>query len=155
MVNSSELADIGRRFYEFHTHVGLSQSAAAERAGIAHQTLARMAQGVNFSIDVLSKLKQAFPQLDLQWLLTGKGEMPPAQAVPVRIQPEARHQQILHGIRSLENVPPTATHAAIAKRTRKAVDLVGEALHDHHYALAQLQEITSLFLSWQYQIQKK
>jgi len=69
--------DIIDRLKQFISHTGMSSSRFADFAGIPRPTLSQLIHGRNKTINdqLLRKLDDAFPDLDIRWLLCGKGEM--------------------------------------------------------------------------------
>ena len=58
---------------------GLTPSQLADRTGIQRASVSHIISGRNKpSLEVLQKIYEAFPELDLGWLMTGKGEKPVA-----------------------------------------------------------------------------
>jgi len=67
--------DISSRISWLLKKKNLSASKLAETLGIQKSSLSHIISGRNKpSFDFLLKLKQAFPEIDLDWLVTGKGE---------------------------------------------------------------------------------
>lgn len=64
------------RFSQFFNHVGESQAKFAERAGIQQVTVSQLLHGRSApSLKTANKLRDSFPNLNMDWLLDGKGEM--------------------------------------------------------------------------------
>ena len=65
------------RLRQFIATTGLSNSQFADKAGIPRPTLSQLLHGRNKSISdqLLRKLDETFPELNLMWLLFGRGEM--------------------------------------------------------------------------------
>lgn len=65
------------RLKQFIEHTGMSNSQFADFAGIPRPTLSQLVHGRNKTISdqLLRKLDEKFPQLDIRWLLCGKGTM--------------------------------------------------------------------------------
>lgn len=65
------------RLERFIAATGMSNSQFADRAGIPRPTLSQIIHGRNKSINdgLLRKLDEKFPQLNLVWLLFGRGDM--------------------------------------------------------------------------------
>lgn len=55
-------------------HLGLSQSAFEDSCGIAHGTISSI-KVKGPSVDVLAKISSAYPELDMNWLVSGRGKM--------------------------------------------------------------------------------
>lgn len=57
-------------------HEGMSSADFAEAIGVARATVTHILQGRNKpSLDVMLGIHKRFPDVNLDWLLTGKGEM--------------------------------------------------------------------------------
>lgn len=69
--------DIVSRLMKFRDFAKLSNSQFADRAGIPRPTLSQFLNGRNkrLSDDLTAKLHQAFPALNILWLLFGEGDM--------------------------------------------------------------------------------
>lgn len=69
--------DIVERLIAYRDHTGLSNSQFADRAGIPRPTLSQFLNGRNkrLSDDFTAKLHQAYPELNILWLLFGEGDM--------------------------------------------------------------------------------
>ena len=66
-----------QRLRQYITTTGLSSTQFADRASIPRPTFSQMLNGRNKSINnqVLSKLNDNFPELNILWLLFGQGDM--------------------------------------------------------------------------------
>lgn len=66
-----------QRLKQFIASTGLSPTQFADKAMIPRPSLSQMLHGRNKSINnqILSKLDEAFPELDIVWLLFGRGTM--------------------------------------------------------------------------------
>lgn len=73
----TEKSPIIERLIEFIKYSGLSSSQFADKAGIPRPTISQLLHGRNKSLNnqILSKLDEAFPELNLMWLLFGRGDM--------------------------------------------------------------------------------
>lgn len=69
--------DIVDRLVAYKNYTGLSNSQFADKAGIPRPTLSQFLNGRNkrLSDDLTSKLHQAYPDLNVMWLLFGEGDM--------------------------------------------------------------------------------
>lgn len=76
-MESNEKSPIIERLCKFIETSGLSTSQFADKAGIPRPSMSQMLHGRNKSLNnhVLSKLNDAFPELNIVWLLFGRGEM--------------------------------------------------------------------------------
>lgn len=69
--------DIVDRLTAFRDYTGLTNSQFADRAGIPRPTLSQFLSGRNkrLSDDFTAKLHNAYPELNVLWLLFGEGDM--------------------------------------------------------------------------------
>ena len=75
--------DIISRIKEYMEYTQLTSSQFADRAGIPRPTLSQLLNGRNksnegakkISSDIIRKLHDAFPDLNVMWLLFGDGDM--------------------------------------------------------------------------------
>ena len=65
------------RFLQFAEYYRVSKpSELAKRTGLTHQSASvYLKGGSNISMEGINKIKSAFPQLNIDWLFTGNGEM--------------------------------------------------------------------------------
>lgn len=114
-MNERERIELLMKCYE------LSPSQFAEKTGIQRASVSHILSGRNKpSLEVLLKIYDAFPELDLKWLMTGAGEEPVAasksavSAVPsvensLFSQPEHEQpelQQVLNVVQSRQEQAP-------------------------------------------------
>lgn len=65
--------NIGQRLKEMIEEKDLTLLAFSEKVGIQRSSLSHLFSGRNKpSIDLLLKIKHRFPEIDLEWLITGK-----------------------------------------------------------------------------------
>ena len=74
MVNSLEF---GKRLQIIMDHYGISATAFAENLGINRSTISHLLSGRNKpSLDVVMKVLETYPEVELYWLLNGTGSFP-------------------------------------------------------------------------------
>ncbi|MBN2787399.1 MAG: helix-turn-helix transcriptional regulator [Paludibacteraceae bacterium] len=61
------------RLKEFLEHLGMGQNKFEAHVGIANGYIA--SKSITMSSDILEKIKAKYPELDIDWLITGDGEM--------------------------------------------------------------------------------
>lgn len=67
------MEDIGQRLKEFIDEKELSVLSFSERVGIQRSSLSHLFSGRNKpSIDLLLKIKKQYPDIDLDWLISGQ-----------------------------------------------------------------------------------
>ena len=80
MVNSSEFT---KRLHKILSEYELSASTFADKIQVGRATISHILSGRNKpSLDFVMKIIQAFPQVDLYWLLEGKGSFPKTEVSP-------------------------------------------------------------------------
>ena len=76
-METSDRSPIIERLCKFIAYSGLTNSQFADKAAIPRPSLSQMLHGRNKSLNnqVLEKLNDAFPELNISWLLFGQGDM--------------------------------------------------------------------------------
>lgn len=77
--------DIVNRLNAFLSYTGLSNTQFADEAGIPRPSLSQILNGRNKKIsnELISKLHQAFPYLNIMWLIFGEGNMIDSDAINI------------------------------------------------------------------------
>ena len=74
MVNEKAVSE---RLTQIMAHYGLTAAAFAERIDVQRSGISHILSGRNKpSLDFVMKVVRAFPEVDLYWLLNGKGGFP-------------------------------------------------------------------------------
>ena len=74
MVNSSEFIKRLEKIIEYY---GLSASSFSDKIGVQRSSISHILSGRNKpSLDFVMKILSSFPEVDLYWLLNGKGTFP-------------------------------------------------------------------------------
>ncbi|NNL15292.1 MAG: helix-turn-helix transcriptional regulator [Flavobacteriaceae bacterium] len=74
MINSVKFSERLMKIMDFHA---LSSSAFADRIGAQRSSISHILSGRNKpSLDFVLKVTQEFPDVDLYWLLNGRGTFP-------------------------------------------------------------------------------
>ena len=89
MVNNFEFAERLKNVMEYYnlTATALADSIAIQRSSISHLLSGRNKPSLDFVMKVLEK----YPDVELYWLLNGKGEFP--QSIKNVIPPTPSHHQ--------------------------------------------------------------
>lgn len=76
-MQEKEMSPIIERLCKFIEYSELTNSQFADKAGIPRPSLSQMLHGRNKSLNnqVMAKLNEAFPELNIVWLLFGSGNM--------------------------------------------------------------------------------
>lgn len=95
MVNSEEFSKRLQKVFEYY---GLNASAFADRIDVGRASISHLLSGRNKpSLDFVMRVIKNFPEVELYWLLNGKGSFPikqPNQQKPEPLtstHPEAQH----------------------------------------------------------------
>jgi transcriptional regulator with XRE-family HTH domain len=68
--------DISNRFLTWRTELRLSRRNVATYTGVSEKVIYNLERGKTFpGLETIYRVKRAFPDLNLNWLLTGEGEM--------------------------------------------------------------------------------
>lgn len=85
---------IANRIQELITNLNLKPSSFASKINVSPSILSHVLNGRNkASLDLILKIHSAFPEVDLEWLLTGnsalkKDEVPFVESTRSQIQPK-------------------------------------------------------------------
>ncbi len=80
MINSENFV---RRLEKVIKYYGLSSSSFAEKIGVQRSSISHILSGRNKpSLEFIMKVLSSFPEIDLYWLLNGKGNFPIGDPVP-------------------------------------------------------------------------
>lgn len=80
MVNKDEFIKRLEKVLEYY---GLSASAFADSIGVQRSSISHLLSGRNNpSLDFVLKILQQYPDVELYWLLNGKGDFPPKDVKP-------------------------------------------------------------------------
>ena len=68
------------------SHFNLTPSSFADATGVPRSSISHLLSGRNKpSLDFILKLVHEFPEVDLYWLLFGKGVFPPSKETPIEV----------------------------------------------------------------------
>lgn len=112
MVNSP---DFTKRLHKILTEYELSASTFADKIHVGRATISHILSGRNKpSLDFVMKIIQAFPQVDLYWLLQGKGSFPKTEDSPpplsVQSQKSIFEKPTIEHRTPKEKLPEAASH---------------------------------------------
>ncbi|HLT50893.1 MAG TPA: helix-turn-helix transcriptional regulator [Arenibacter sp.] len=101
MINSSEFSDRIDRMLKFYD---LTASAFADKIGVQRSSISHLLAGRNKpSLEFVMRVVQTFPEVDLHWLINGKGGFPAKMKLAVSIPQEAQSQPMDTGKVSVAN----------------------------------------------------
>ena len=82
-----DIEKINLRITEILKHYELSASSFADSIGVQRSSISHLLKGRNKpSLEFVSKLVQAYPEVDLYWLLYGQGEFPKTSSTAASTQ---------------------------------------------------------------------
>lgn len=82
MVN---IDDFIKRLEIILDYYGLSASAFADKVGVQRSSLSHLLSGRNKpSLDLILKIIENFPEIDLYWILNGKGSFPKSEKIEIK-----------------------------------------------------------------------
>ena len=83
MINSDKFS---KRLEIIIQHYGESASSFSEKVGVQRSSISHILSGRNKpSLDFIMKILSAYPEVELYWLLNGKGQFPPAEKIEQKI----------------------------------------------------------------------
>ena len=86
MVNSQDFA---QRLQKILTHYGLSATSFSEKIAVNRSTISHILSGRNKpSLDFVLKVLSAYPDIELYWLLNGKGSFPIKNDIIEKTEPK-------------------------------------------------------------------
>jgi transcriptional regulator with XRE-family HTH domain len=94
MVNTE---DFIKRLEIILDYYGLNASAFADKIGVQRSSLSHLLSGRNKpSLDFILKILDVFPEVDLYWVLNGKGTFPKSELIsdPIMATPTFNNQNI-------------------------------------------------------------
>lgn len=106
MVNSKDFTDRLGKILDYYS---LSASSFAEKIGVQRSSISHILSGRNKpSLEFIMKVLSSFPEVDLYWLLKGKGKFP-SQISTEKIKPD--DSSALSSPESFMNLPETSTRS--------------------------------------------
>lgn len=115
MVNSLEFA---KRLQKILTYYGVSATAFSEEIRFNRSTISHLLSGRNKpSLDFVMKVIEKFPEVELYWLLNGKGHFPPENKKSST--PISENVEDLKEVVNFKNTidPSTTTHSKTIKKS--------------------------------------
>jgi transcriptional regulator with XRE-family HTH domain len=125
------------RFKELLDQLGLSPSTFAERIGVQRSSVSHILSGRNKpSVDFLEKILHAFPRVNVEWLITGKGNWDKgAQEGPAAFEKDDHPSPGQHDTRSLEHMPEVGDNKKPAHAIAGPVDHIIIVYRDNSFRM--------------------
>lgn len=87
---------------------GLTQGEFADRLGVQRSSISHIVSGRNKpSVDFLQKFMQAFPEIDMDWLLSGKGNYLKNEPKEANVVNNPIQTDIFENAKQLESQEPS------------------------------------------------
>lgn len=131
MLNSRDFAKRLEIILEFY---GMTAAALAEEIDFNRSTISHLASGRNKpSLDFVMKLLQKFPELDMDWLVLGKGNFPKSTStsskpLEKKLKPSLEKQPEL-----FSNLPDENAQAFIKSPSHKEIERIAVFFKDGTY----------------------
>jgi transcriptional regulator with XRE-family HTH domain len=92
MVNTD---DFIKRLEIILDYYGINASAFADKIGVQRSSLSHLLSGRNKpSLDFILKILDVYPEVDLYWILNGKGSFPKNSSKPIELEPTTNFSPI-------------------------------------------------------------
>ena len=132
MVNTEEFTIRLNRIMEYYD---LSAASFADKIDVGRSSISHLLSGRNKpSLDFVMKIINAFPEVELYWLLNGKGSFP-KENPPAKISEKEKIRESKPEVQDLFSSPspiPEQEHAApsLSKKIKKVVILYEDGTFD-------------------------
>ncbi|WAC02369.1 helix-turn-helix transcriptional regulator [Lacinutrix neustonica] len=84
MINNEEFTNRLKKVIEYYSE---SASSFAEEIGVQRSSISHILSGRNKpSLEFVLKILSTFPEVELYWLMNGKGKFPSEKNTPVRLE---------------------------------------------------------------------
>ncbi|HAA16830.1 MAG TPA: hypothetical protein DCE41_35995 [Cytophagales bacterium] len=146
--------EAGSRFQMFLESEGLDKERAAEQLDMRLPQLQRILQGKNFRTHWLLRMQRTFPDLNIVWLLTGKGEMRLRdEIVPTEQEKEA--VRLIDEARALRNRVQGLPGKRKAELCGQVIDTAERLMEDNAIRRVKILNIRSMFDGLMIEITKR
>ncbi len=86
------IAEFSNRLQKVITHYDESAASFAEKIGVQRSSISHILSGRNKpSLDFVMKVLHAYPEVELYWLLNGKGHFPSSSPKPSTLFTDVQH----------------------------------------------------------------
>lgn len=116
MVNTEQFTQRLQKILEYYD---LSAAAFADKIVVGRSSISHIISGRNKpSLEFVMKVVKSFPEVELYWLLNGKGSFPASSAAEEKKEPVTPTEipaKEIPGLRSKESLPNTNSGKQISK----------------------------------------
>ncbi|GAB5399347.1 MAG: helix-turn-helix transcriptional regulator [Aureisphaera sp.] len=125
MVNTLEFSKRLQKILEFY---GLSATAFSEKVAFNRSTISHLLSGRNKpSLEFVMKVLEEFPEVELYWLLNGKGSFPPTSKIEIAEKPVEASEDVFDTSktiiekkdREIKNVPVPTSEESVTSVSNK------------------------------------
>ncbi|MEW7291891.1 helix-turn-helix domain-containing protein [Aquimarina sp. 2304DJ70-9] len=100
--------DFGKRIQKVMDYYAVSASSFADYMGVGRSSISHILSGRNKpSLDFVMKITEAYTDVDLQWLLYGKGVFPKSENSVVEEKKSKPEEHIANSYQSPPSIPKT------------------------------------------------
>ena len=104
MVNSEQFANRIQKIMEFYD---ISAATFAETIDVGRSSISHILSGRNKpSLDFVMKVVQTYPEVELYWLLNGKGSFPPANEKKPETRAEEKKAMESGQLKEFQSITP-------------------------------------------------
>lgn len=135
---SKPITSIGMRFHQYLQGRGLTRKDAAKSLGQDPTFFHRLLDGADVTSSFLLLLPEAFPDLNLTWLLTGKGRMLSSHAQKAVYVASEEQAKLNDTLQALITSGPLISEEARADRLSDVVDHLQDWVQHHSRLQARL-----------------
>lgn len=125
MINNTEFA---KRLQKVIDYYGESASSFAEKIGVQRSSISHILSGRNKpSLEFVLKVLSSFPEVELYWLLNGKGNFPAEKnstEIKSEIPPRPESQNLFSEVEEKTPETNSASISQIQQNSKKEIDRI-------------------------------
>ena len=122
MINTT---DFSKRLTKVIDYYGLSASAFADKLGVQRSSISHILSGRNKrSLEFVMKILNAFPEVELYWLLNGKGKFPQTTSPENVVAPTSTSQPKVTQETTSQNLPVNENATSTIPSNGKTIDKI-------------------------------
>jgi len=125
MINNTEFA---KRLQKVIDYYGESASSFAEKIGVQRSSISHILSGRNKpSLEFVLKVLSSFPEVELYWLLNGKGNFPAEKnstEIKSEIPPRPESQNLFSEVEEKTSETNSTSISQIQKNSKKEIDRI-------------------------------
>ena len=135
--------DFIKRLEILFEHYGLNASLFADKIGVQRSSISHLLSGRNKpSLDFVLKIMDVFPDLNLYWILNGKGSLLQSEMIPETVNKQPAIEQTPPTLQEL--VPPDIIPSE-TKSTNKVDQMIPDSLNQKERRSAAIDRIVIFY----------